>query len=95
MIEGTPTSNVVFVGSNDRPAWVAGLVAEAVRNTGSANVQAIGMSAVNQAVKGLIYATQKLDADRIKISIRPHFVPAVIGGITEKTAIRFDVGVIA
>ena len=82
--------DVIRVSGSSRTAAVAGAIAGVVREHQRAEVQAIGASAVNQAVKAIIYATNFLAEDGIDVVFVPEFVDVEI---EEKirTAIKFTV----
>jgi stage V sporulation protein S len=82
--------DVIKVKGNSRTSAVAGAIAGVIREHHYAEVQAIGASAVNQAVKAMALARSYLDEDRIDIICIPEFVDVEI---EEKirTAIKFVV----
>lgn len=86
-------NGIIFVGGKDRPAWIASMIAESVRNTGQAYTQAIGANAVNQTVKGLVYARIQLEKENIKIGGMPYFVEVLVDD-EYRTAVRFEVNII-
>ncbi|NIT58501.1 MAG: stage V sporulation protein S, partial [Aliifodinibius sp.] len=49
--------NIIKVSARSRTASVAGAIAGVIRESGRAEVQAIGAGAVNQAVKAIAIAT--------------------------------------
>ena len=55
--------DVLRVSAGSRPAAVAGAIAGAVRENGSAEVQAIGAGAVKQMVKAVAIALTYLEPD--------------------------------
>ena len=52
--------NMIKVSANSRTAAVAGAIAGVIREHKYAEVQAIGAGAVNQAMKALALATERL-----------------------------------
>lgn len=82
--------DIIRVSGSSRTSAVAGAIAGVVRDHQRAVVQAIGASAVNQAVKAMIYATSFLAEDGIEVVFVPEFVDVEI---EEKirTAIKFTV----
>jgi len=70
--------DLIKVSANSRSSAVAGAIAGVVREHRRAEVQAIGASAVNQAMKALILATGYLKTDGIYISCVPEFADVVI-----------------
>jgi stage V sporulation protein S len=61
-----------------------------VRETGRAEVQAIGANAVNQAVKAVAVARGYLQQDHVDVICIPCFVDVMIDG-EERTAIKLIV----
>jgi stage V sporulation protein S len=83
-------ADVIKVSATSRSTAVAGAIAGVMRERRTAEVQAIGAGAVNQAVKALAIARGYLDGDNIDIVCIPHFMEVDIDG-QERTAIRFSV----
>jgi stage V sporulation protein S len=81
---------IIKVRGTSRTSAVAGAIAGVVREHKRAEVQAIGASAVNQAVKALALAKSYLVQDGLDIFFVPEFVDVEI---EEKirTAIKFVV----
>lgn len=79
--------DVIKVSAHSRSTAVAGAIAGIVRDRGHAEVQAIGASAVNQAVKAAAIARTYLAMDGIEIACLPEFVEVDIEG-QERTAVR-------
>jgi stage V sporulation protein S len=86
--EGRPS--ILKVSARSRPSSVAGAIAGVVRETGRAEVQAIGAGATNQAVKAVAIARSYLQEDGIDIVCIPGFVEVMIEQ-EERTAIRLIV----
>ena len=82
--------DVINVSATSRSTSVAGAVAGVIREQGHADVQAIGASAVNQAVKAIAIAHGYLKLDNIHIVCVPSFTEVMIDG-QERTAIRISV----
>jgi len=61
-----------------------------MRERRHAEVQAIGASAVNQAIKAVAIASDYLELDGIKIMCMPEFVEVDIDG-QERTAVKLVV----
>ena len=80
----------IKVSATSRTSAVAGAIAGVMREHKHANVQAIGASAVNQAVKALALAKGYLAEDGYDIVCIPHFVDVDIEGKL-RTAIKFSV----
>lgn len=82
--------DTIKVAANSRTAAVAGAIAGVFRERQYAEVQAIGASAVNQAVKAIALAKGYLVDDGFDLVCVPHFVDVDIEGNT-RTAIRFTI----
>jgi stage V sporulation protein S len=70
--------DIIKVSSTSRTSAVAGAIAGVIREHKHAEVQAIGASAVNQAVKALVLATGYLKNDDIHVVCVPEFVEVEI-----------------
>lgn len=81
---------IIKVAATSRSTAVAGAIAGVMREHRSAEVQAIGAAAVNQAVKALAFARNYLDDDGIILICVPRFYEIEIDG-KERTAMRFSV----
>jgi len=79
--------SMLKVSARSRPSSVAGAIAGVVRETGKAELQAIGAGATNQAIKAVAIARSYLHEDGIDIVCIPSFVEVVIEQ-EERTAIR-------
>jgi len=79
---------ILKVAAKSRSTAVAGAIAGVIRESGRAEVQAIGAGAVNQAVKAVAIARGYLAEDGITIVCMPSFVEVTIGE-QERTAIKF------
>jgi stage V sporulation protein S len=88
---GNKQMNVIKVASKSRTSLVAGAIAGVYRETGCAEVQAIGAGAVNQAVKAVIIAKGYLAEEGKHIILTPAFVEVEIEGEV-RTAVRLSVG---
>jgi stage V sporulation protein S len=82
--------DVIKVRGTSRTSAVAGAIAGVFREFKHAEVQAIGASAVNQAVKALIIARVYLTRDSLNIMFIAEFVDVQIEDKV-RTAIRFTV----
>ena len=82
--------DVIRVAAKSRSTSVAGAIAGVIRESGRAEVQAIGAGAVNQAVKATAIARGYLALDGMDIICVPSFVEVIIEG-QERTAIRLCV----
>lgn len=82
--------DIIKVSATSRTSAVAGAIAGVIREHKHADVQAIGASAVNQAVKALALAKGYLAEDGYDIVCIPNFVDVEIDGKI-RTAIKFTV----
>jgi stage V sporulation protein S len=82
--------DIIKVSGTSRTSAVAGAIAGVVREHKRAEVQAIGASAINQAVKALALARGYLVNDGIDIICFPEFVDVQIDDKV-RTAIKFTV----
>ena len=78
---------VLKVSSRSRPSAVAGAIAGVVRESGRAEVQAIGAGAANQAIKAVAIARSYLSEEGVDIVCTPSFIDVSIDD-EERTAIR-------
>lgn len=81
---------VLKVSARSRPSAVAGAIAGVVRESGRAEVQAIGAGATNQAVKAVAIARDYLDETGIDSVCLPAFIDVTIDN-EDRTAIRLIV----
>ncbi|MCP4168440.1 MAG: stage V sporulation protein S [Chloroflexi bacterium] len=81
---------IIKVSARSRSTAVAGAIAGVTRESQYAEVQAIGASAVNQAIKAIAIARGYLQEDNIDIVCIPIFVEVDIQGL-ERTAVRLTV----
>jgi stage V sporulation protein S len=81
---------VLKVSGNSKPKAVAGALAAVLRERGSAEVQAVGAGAVNQAVKAIAIARGFVAPNGIDLVAIPAFTEVEIDG-HERTAIKFIV----
>lgn len=82
--------NVIKVSARSRTASVAGAIAGVIRESGRAEVQAIGAGAVNQAIKAIAIATGYLEEEDVHVVCIPSFVEVAIDE-QERTAVRIQV----
>jgi len=85
---------LIKVSARSRSTAVAGAIAGVIREHRYAEVQAIGASAVNQAVKAIAIARGYLQEDNINIVSIPLFTEVIIQGL-ERTAIKIAVWPVA
>lgn len=83
-------AELIKVSAQSRSTAVAGAIAGVMREQGYAEVQAIGASAVNQAVKAIAIARGYLEQDSFDLVIVPSFTEVDIEG-NERTAVRLAV----
>jgi stage V sporulation protein S len=88
--QDTGQIDIIKVSATSRTSAVAGAIAGVMREHQHADVQAIGASAVNQAVKALALAKGYLAEDGLDIVCVPQFVDVEIDGKI-RTAIKFSV----
>lgn len=69
---------------------MAGAIAALLRSEGEVEVQAIGPSAINQAVKAIAIARSYIEADSLDLYTQPSFVKLELQS-EERTAVRFSV----
>lgn len=91
-VERLPQRNgeVLKVSARSRPSAVAGAIAGVVRESGRAEVQAIGAGATNQAVKAVAIARDYLRETGIEAICLPAFIDVTIEN-EDRTAIRLVV----
>lgn len=83
--------DVLRVSAQSKPKSVAGALAAVLREKGSAEVQAVGAGAVNQAVKAIAITRGFVAPNGIDLVAIPAFSEITIEG-EERTAIKFIVG---
>jgi stage V sporulation protein S len=81
---------VLKVSSHSSPNSVAGALAGVIREHGSAEIQAIGAGAINQAVKAIAIARGYVSPSGIDLVCIPAFADIEIDG-EERTAIKLIV----
>lgn len=84
--------DIIKVAAQSRAPLVAGAIIGQLRECRYAYVQAVGASAVNQAVKAIIIARRYLQPDGLDLVCCPMFVTVEIEG-RETTAVRIVVQV--
>jgi len=87
---GIHMAELIKVSSQSRSTAVAGAIAGIMREEGYAEIQAIGASALNQAVKAIAIARGYLAEDGFDLVVTPSFTEVDIEG-AERTAIRLAV----
>lgn len=81
---------VLKVSAQSQPKSVAGALAAVLRENHSAEVQAVGAGAVNQAVKAIAITRGFVAPNGIDLVVVPAFSEIIIEG-EERTAIKFIV----
>ncbi|WP_221089801.1 stage V sporulation protein S [Deinococcus aquaedulcis] len=76
------------VSGTSRPNAIAGAIAALLRTQGEVEIQSIGPTAVNQAVKALAIARGYLTGDQLDLYTQPEFVKLDVQA-EERTAVRF------
>lgn len=89
-LNGSENGEVLKVSARSRPSAVAGAIAGVVRESGRAEVQAIGAGATNQAVKAVAIARDYLEETGIDSVCLPAFIDVTIDN-EDRTAIRLIV----
>lgn len=89
-IESERRGEILKVSARSRPSAVAGAIAGVVRESGRAEVQAIGAGATNQAVKAVAIARDYLRETDIEAVCLPAFIDVTIDN-EDRTAIRMIV----
>ncbi len=82
--------DVLKVSAKSNPKSVAGALAAVLREQNTAEVQAVGAGAVNQAIKAIAIARGFVAPNGINLIAIPAFAEIDIDG-EERTAIRFIV----
>ena len=83
-------AELIKVSAQSRSTAVAGAIAGVMREHGYAEMQAIGASAVNQAIKAIAIARGYLEQDSIDLAVVPSFTEVEIEG-NERTAVRIAI----
>lgn len=83
-------AELIRVSAQSRSTAVAGAIAGVMREQGYAEIQAIGASAINQAIKAVTIARGYLEQDNMDLTVVPSFTEVDIDG-SERTALRLAV----
>jgi stage V sporulation protein S len=83
----TPASGVLKVSAHSNPNSVAGALAGVIREKPTAELQAIGAGATNQAIKAIAIARSYLEPSGIDLVCIPEFTDVEIDG-NVRTAMR-------
>ncbi|WP_234121125.1 stage V sporulation protein S [Clostridium hydrogenum] len=81
---------VLKVSAKSQPKSVAGALAAVLRDNNSAEVQAVGAGAINQAIKAIAITRGFVAPNGIDLVVIPAFAEISIEG-EERTAIKFIV----
>lgn len=87
VVQEAESMDIIKVSARSRTTAVAGAIAGVIRESGRAEVQAIGAGAVNQATKAVAIARGYLALDGMEIVCIPSFTEVDIEG-QERTAVR-------
>lgn len=82
--------DILKVSARSSPTAVAGAIAAVIRDAGSAEIQAVGAGAINQAVKSIAIARGYVAPSGIDLVCVPAFADIIIDG-EERTAIKLIV----
>ena len=82
--------DVLRVSAKSNPNSIAGALAGVIRESGRAEMQAIGAGAINQAVKAIAIARGFVAPSGIELICIPAFTDVIIEG-EERTAIKLIV----
>ncbi|NMB34225.1 MAG: stage V sporulation protein S [Clostridium sp.] len=82
--------NILKVSAKSSPNSIAGALAGVIRENGTAEIQAIGAGALNQAIKAVAIARGFVAPSGIELICIPAFTDVEIDG-GEKTAIKLIV----
>jgi stage V sporulation protein S len=88
--KSTTTADVLKVAAKSNPTAVAGALAGVVRERGTAELQAIGAAAINQAVKAIAIARGYVAPSGLDLVCVPAFADVQIDG-QDRTAIKLIV----
>lgn len=83
--------DILKVSSKSNPNSVAGALAGVIREKGSAEIQAIGAGALNQAIKSIAVARGFVAPSGIELVCVPSFTDVKIEG-EDRTAIKLVIG---
>ena len=86
----TVAIDTIRVTADANPVAVGAAIAHSLRDKQRVHVQAIGMSAVNQALKSTIVARTLLTRDRMDLVLVPTFAQVQLEN-NERTAVRLSV----
>ena len=81
------STELLKISSKSNPNSIAGALAGLIKETGKAEMQAIGAGALNQAIKGIAIARGFLAPSGIELVCIPAFTAVEVEG-EEKTGIK-------
>lgn len=81
---------IVRVSGSSIPATTAGSIAKILRLQGAVQVQAMGATAVNQAMKAITVARKYMQHEQSDLSVRPRFETTTENG-AERTLTVLEV----
>jgi stage V sporulation protein S len=84
------TTSVLKVSAKSNPNSVAGALAAVLRERESAELQAVGAGAINQAIKAVAIARSYLKSTQIDLACVPSFIDVEING-NERTGISLAI----
>ena len=84
------TSSVLKVSAKSNPNSVAGALAAVLRERETAELQAVGAGAINQAIKAVAIARSYLKSSQIDLTCVPSFIDVEING-NERTGISLAI----
>jgi stage V sporulation protein S len=84
------TTSVLKVSAKSNPNSVAGALAAVLRERETAELQAVGAGAINQAIKAVAIARSYLKTSQIDLACVPSFIDVEING-NERTGISLAV----
>lgn len=84
------TASILKVSAKSNPNSVAGALAAVLRERETAEMQAVGAGAINQAVKAIAIARSYLKSAQIDLTCVPSFIDVEING-NERTGISLAV----
>lgn len=84
------TTSILKVSAKSNPNSVAGALAAALRERETAELQAVGAGAINQAVKAIAIARSYLKSSEIDLACVPSFIDVEING-NERTGISLAI----
>ena len=84
------TASVLKVSAKSNPNSVAGALAAVLRERPTAELQAVGAGAINQAIKAVAIARSYLKTSQIDLACVPSFIDVEING-NERTGISLAI----